>query len=180
MPQLSCMGWSRSAAWSCQCHNYPVWADHTAWSCQCHNYPVWVDHAAGSCQCHNYPVWVDHAAWCCQCHNYPVPWQTDEDRGAMHWSDVLVMWGGMTMKTFEGDISHYKTVSKGGIKHSWERERESTLVCDSANYFYEVKGATLGPRKQNSAGQGPINISVITETGERWEGRCAGVSRSAK
>ena len=43
-----------------------------------------------------------------------------------------------------------------------------------------VKGATPGPRKQTSAGQGLKNISVITETGERWEGRCAVVSCSAK
>ena len=43
-----------------------------------------------------------------------------------------------------------------------------------------LKGVTPGPRKQNSAGQGPINISVTTEKGERWEGRCAGVSRRAK
>ena len=43
-----------------------------------------------------------------------------------------------------------------------------------------VKGATPGPRKETSAGQGLINISVVTETGESWEGRCAGVSRSAK
>ena len=42
-----------------------------------------------------------------------------------------------------------------------------------------VKGATPGPRKQTSAGQGLINISVTTETGESWEGQCAGVSRSA-
>ena len=42
------------------------------------------------------------------------------------------------------------------------------------------KGATPGPRKQTSAGQGLTNISVITETGESWEGRCAGVSGSAK
>ena len=33
-----------------------------------------------------------------------------------------------------------------------------------------VKGATPGPRKQTSAGQGPINLSVTTETGESWEG----------
>ena len=39
-----------------------------------------------------------------------------------------------------------------------------------------LKGATPGPRKQTSAGQGLINISVITETSESWEGRCAGVS----
>ena len=43
-----------------------------------------------------------------------------------------------------------------------------------------VKGATPGPRKQSSALQGLTNISVTTETGENWEGRCAGVSRSAK
>ena len=43
-----------------------------------------------------------------------------------------------------------------------------------------LKGATPGPRRQTSAGQGLTNISVITETGESWEGRCAGVSRSAK
>ena len=39
-----------------------------------------------------------------------------------------------------------------------------------------VKGATPGPRKQTSAGQGLTNISVTTENGESWEGRCAGVS----
>ena len=43
-----------------------------------------------------------------------------------------------------------------------------------------VKGATLVPRKQTSAGQGLVNISVTTDTGESWEGRCAGVSRSVK
>ena len=42
-----------------------------------------------------------------------------------------------------------------------------------------LKGATPDPRKQTSAGQGLINISVTTETGDSWEGRCAGVSRSA-
>ena len=46
--------------------------------------------------------------------------------------------------------------------------------------FRAVKGATAGPRKQTSAGQGLIHISVTTETGESCEGRCAGVSRSAK
>ena len=39
---------------------------------------------------------------------------------------------------------------------------------------------TPGPRKQTSAGQGLINISVITDTGESWEGRCTDVSHSAK
>ena len=43
-----------------------------------------------------------------------------------------------------------------------------------------LKGATPGPRKQTSAGQGLINISVTTETGESWEGRCAGVSSNAE
>ena len=43
-----------------------------------------------------------------------------------------------------------------------------------------LKGATPGPRKPTSAGQGLIHRSVTTETGESWEGRCAGVSRSAK
>ena len=49
-----------------------------------------------------------------------------------------------------------------------------------ANPPQAVKGATPGPRKQTSAGQGLIHISVTTETGDSWEGRCAGVSRSAK
>ena len=40
----------------------------------------------------------------------------------------------------------------------------------------ELKGATPGPRKQTSAGEGLIKIPVITETGESWEGRYAGVS----
>ena len=53
----------------------------------------------------------------------------------------------------------------------------SVVLNVSTEWF---KGATPGPRKQTSAGQGLINISVTTETGESWEGRCAGVSRSAK
>ena len=43
-----------------------------------------------------------------------------------------------------------------------------------------VKGATPGPRKQTSAGQGVVNISVITETRERWEGQYAVVSSNAE
>ena len=46
--------------------------------------------------------------------------------------------------------------------------------------YQRLKGATPGTRKQTSAGQGLTNISVITETGESWEDRCAGVSRSEK
>ena len=47
-------------------------------------------------------------------------------------------------------------------------------------FLFKVKGTTPGPRKQSSAGQGLIDISVITETGDSWEGWCSGVSRSAK
>ena len=43
-----------------------------------------------------------------------------------------------------------------------------------------LNGATPGLRKQASAGQDLTNISVTPENGESWEGRCAGVSHSAK
>ena len=49
---------------------------------------------------------------------------------------------------------------------------------DGGVYF--VKGAAPGARKQTSAGQGLINIAVPTEAGASWEGRCAGMSHSAK
>ena len=57
------------------------------------------------------------------------------------------------------------------------------LVCNGDSYLthsHLIKGAFPGPRKQNSTEQSLTNISVITETGDSWEGRCAGVSRSAK
>ena len=55
----------------------------------------------------------------------------------------------------------------------------SVLIVGVSGSFL-LEGATPGPRKQTSVGRGLINISVITETGDNWEGRCAGVSHSAK
>ena len=44
----------------------------------------------------------------------------------------------------------------------------------------KLKVQLQAPGKQTHAGQGLINISVITETGESWEDWCAGVSCRAK
>ena len=62
-----------------------------------------------------------------------------------------------------------RSVLKGARMHAHAQARAFLL-----------KGPTPSPRKQTSAGQGPINISGITKTGESWEGRCAGVSCRAK
>ena len=47
---------------------------------------------------------------------------------------------------------------------------------DEAMINNKLKGATPGSRKHTSAGQGLINISVIPETGESWDGWCTGGS----
>ena len=61
----------------------------------------------------------------------------------------------------------------------WLLNVPATCECisgtDLLRQFY-----VLGPRKQARAGQGLMNISVITETGESWEGRCAGVCSRAE
>ena len=64
-------------------------------------------------------------------------------------------------------------------EREWKAEEGSNSQVACQNQIIS-KGATPDPRKQTSAGQGFRNISVITETGESWEGQCSSVSGSAK